>query len=76
MEEKNGFHQPENQFALAGILTFIQKVKNATIPRVFLSTFEEIEHKYTTRFSKYSLYLIIIVIDLHIDPYLLLIFSM
>ena len=32
----------------------MQKVKNAAIPRVLLNTFEEIEHKYPTRFSKYN----------------------
>ena len=32
----------------------MQKVKNASIPRVLLNTFEEIEHKYPTRFSKYN----------------------
>ena len=32
----------------------MQKVKNTTIPRVFLSAFKEIERKYPTRFSKFS----------------------
>ena len=34
-------------------LTFIQKVQNSAIPRVFFNTFEETKHKYRTRFSKY-----------------------
>ena len=42
------------QISILQILTFMQKVKYTTIPRVFLSTFEEIEHKYPTRFSKYN----------------------
>ena len=32
----------------------MQKVKNTTIPRAFLNTFEEIERKYPTSFSKYN----------------------
>ena len=39
---------------LIQILIFMQKVKNTTIPWVFLETFEEIEYKYPTRFSKYN----------------------
>ena len=42
------------QINVLKILTFIQKVKNTTIPQVFLNTFEEIEHKYPTRSSKYN----------------------
>ena len=30
----------------------MQKVKNRIIPGIFLSTFEEIKHKYPTLFSK------------------------
>ena len=40
------------QINILQILTFIQK--NITVSREFLNTFEEIEHKYTTRFSKYN----------------------
>ena len=36
------------QINILKILTFIQKVKNTTIPRVFLSTFGEIEYRYPT----------------------------
>ena len=36
------------------ILPFMQKVKNTTIPRVFSNTFEEIERKYPTCFSKHN----------------------
>ena len=32
----------------------MQKVKDTINPRVFFSTFKEIEHKYATRFSKFS----------------------
>ena len=32
----------------------MQKVKHATIPQIFLDTFEKIEGKYPTRFSKYN----------------------
>ena len=32
----------------------MQKVENTTIPRVFSNTFEEIDYKYQTRFSKYN----------------------
>ena len=32
----------------------MQKVRDRTIPRVLFSTFKEIEHKYLTRFSKFS----------------------
>ena len=32
----------------------MQKGENTTIPRVFSNTFEEIDYKYQTRFSKYN----------------------
>ena len=40
------------QINILQILTFMQKVKNTTIPRIFLNTFEKVEHKYPTQFSK------------------------
>ena len=42
------------QINILQILAYMQKVKDATNPRVFFSTFKEIEHKYPTRFSKFS----------------------
>ena len=36
------------------ILAFMQKVKNTIISLVFLNTFQEIEHKYATWFSKFN----------------------
>ena len=42
------------QINILQILTFMQKVENTTIPRVFSNTFEEIDYKYQTRFSKYN----------------------
>ena len=36
------------------ILAFMQKVKNTIISLAFLNTFQEIEHKYATRFSKFN----------------------
>ena len=43
------------QIPILQIFTFMQIVKNATIPRVFLNTSEKIEHKYLARFSKHNL---------------------
>ena len=43
------------QVNILRILTFTQKVKNYNISRVFLNTFEEVEHNYPTRFSKCNL---------------------
>ena len=43
------------QINILQILTFMQKVKNAIIPKVFLNTFEEIVHKkYPINFLKYN----------------------
>ena len=51
---KGTLHLNVYQITILKILTFMQKVKYTTITRVFLSTFEETEHKYPTRFSKYN----------------------
>ena len=42
-----------HQINILRILTTILKVKDTTIPKVFLSSFEEIKHKCSTCFSKY-----------------------
>ena len=42
------------QINILQILTFMKKVKNTKILRAFLNTFEETEHKYRTRSSKYN----------------------
>ena len=51
---KGSLHLNVYQISILQILTFIQKVKYATIPGVFLGTFEETEYNYPTRFSKYN----------------------
>ena len=51
---KGSLHLNVYHISILQILTFMPKVKYTTITRVFLSTFEEIEHRYPTRFSKYN----------------------
>ena len=51
---KGSLHLNVYKINILQILIFMQKVEYTTIPRVSLSTFEEIEHKYLTRLSKYN----------------------
>ena len=51
---EGSLHLNVYQISIVQILTFMQKVKYTTIPRVFLSSFEEIEHKDPTHFPKYN----------------------